>query len=115
MRSLGLGRTVLVVLGVAVVHFAISLLSFFALLGMALGAASSQRHTPNFGDALGNLFWVLSFPGWVVINRAGGVDLPHGVFLAILFLNSLLWSVVLVALWRWAARRRGPRRDAGVL
>lgn len=108
MTILSLGRKLLVVLAVAVAHFVLSVLSFFCMLGMAFSAASSEPRMPHFCDVLGNLYWALSFPGWVAINWAGGADLSHGLLLAIIFLNSLLWSAVFVTLWRWFARLRIP-------
>ena len=115
MTILSPGRKLLAILGVAVAHFVLSVLSFFCMLGMAFSAASSEPHTPNLGDVLGTLYWTLGFPGCVVINWADGADPSHGLLLAIVFLNSLLWSVVLVTLWRWSARFKKRRRNSGVL
>ena len=106
MTTLSFGRKLLVILGVAVAHFVPSVLSFFFMIGMAFSAASSEPYASNLGNVLGNLYWTLGFPGWVVIQWAGGSELSPSSILALIFLNSLLWSVVLVTLWRWTASLR---------
>jgi hypothetical protein len=93
------GRTALVAIGLAAVHFVIMMFSFMSMLwGTLAGLKSWARGLPS-------LFFVLGFPGSFIIGRWTEAD-PNPGTLSALIGTSLLWGTGLALLWRWWRVRR---------
>lgn len=89
----------LVAIGITLVHFPLTMVSFFAEMAAELG------HIVWWAKPLPPLWHVLGFPAWLLVR----LGLPDAVLLAAAVGNSVLWGATIAALWAWFRRRAGKR------